>query len=57
MRNGGGLAAFKAGLNHAVLVILTTLVAVCVADMNFHSGDPIAELIKSLFHRTFNLAG
>jgi hypothetical protein len=32
-------------------------VAVCVADMNFHSGDPIAESIKSLFHRTFNLAG
>ena len=47
MLNGGGLAAFKTSLNHAVLVILTTLVAVCVADMNFHSGDPIAESIKA----------
>ena len=43
VRDGNGLAAPEARFHHAALVILSALVAVLVAEVDFHPGDPIAE--------------
>ena len=46
MGDGNGLAALEARFHHAALVILSTLVGVLVAEVDFHPGDPIVELLQ-----------
>lgn len=42
----GGLLPFDAGFHHAPLVVVPTLVAVLVAEMNFHARDVSADVAK-----------
>ena len=57
MRNGGGLAPLKSNFHHAAFVVLSSLVAVHVTEVDFHARDPIAKSVKGLLHHTFNLGG
>ena len=40
------LPAFETGLQHAAMVMLTALVAVLVAQVNFHPGDMFTEALR-----------
>jgi hypothetical protein len=50
VRDCDGLAAFEAGLHHAALVVLTLLVAVFIAQVDFHPCDAITEVAQGTFH-------
>jgi hypothetical protein len=52
-----GLAAFEAGFHHAALVVLSTLVAALVAQVDLHSRDVIAEMAQSTLHYAADLSG
>jgi hypothetical protein len=51
------LPAFQTGLEYAALVLLPALVAVLVAQMNFHSGDVCAETLQRLLDGGAHLCG
>jgi SNF family Na+-dependent transporter len=43
--------------HHAALVVLAALVAVLVAEVDFHAGDLVAEPAQGLFHHRFDASG
>ena len=47
--------AFEAGFHHAALVVLAALVAAPVAQVDFHSGDVIAESAQGALHYASDL--
>ena len=57
MRDDGGLAPLESGLHNAAFTVLATLVAVHVAEMDFHPRDPIAESVQGTLHHAFNMGG
>jgi hypothetical protein len=52
-----GLAAFEAGFHHAALVVLATLVAALVAQVDLHSRDVIADSAQGTLHYATDLSG
>jgi hypothetical protein len=56
VRNGGWLTPLEASLHHAVLVVLTDLVAVLVTQVNFHSCDLIAKSAQGVGYRALDVA-
>jgi hypothetical protein len=55
--DGGGLAPLESGLHNAAYTVLASLVAVHVAEMDFHPRDPIAESVQGALHHAFNMGG
>src|SRR5664280_382653 len=44
------LPSFKTGFHHTALVVRATLIAVFVAQVNFHSRYMVAESDQGIFH-------
>jgi hypothetical protein len=44
------LASFEAGFHDAALVVRAVLIAVLVAQVDFHSRDVIADSAQGMFH-------
>jgi len=57
MFDGGGLATFETGLNHAVLVIRTSLTSVYVTKVDFDSRDVIGTVGEGILHQSFDVGG
>jgi hypothetical protein len=55
MLDGRGLTSFESGLDHAVLIILTGLTGICVAEVDFNSRDLIAKVDKGVLHQPFDM--
>jgi hypothetical protein len=55
--NRDGLASFEAGLHHATLFVLASLIAVFVAQVNLHSRDVISDSDQGIFHCATDLSG
>jgi hypothetical protein len=52
------LAAFEAGFNHAAYVVIAALlVAVLIAQVDFHSCDVIADFAQGTLHYATDLMG
>jgi hypothetical protein len=51
-----GLAAFEAGFHHAAFVALAVLMGVLIAQVDFHTGDVIAESAQGTFHISLDLS-
>jgi hypothetical protein len=57
VRDSGGLAAFKAGFHHTThVVIAALLVAVLIAQVDFHSRDVIADAAQGTLHDATDLS-
>jgi hypothetical protein len=56
MSDRDGLAAFEAGFHHAALVVLSVLIAVLIAQMDFHSRDVAADSPQRAFHLATDLS-
>ncbi len=58
MRHRDRLAAFESGFQHAAHVFITAfLVAILIAQLDFHSRDVIAESLEGVLHGTSDLSG
>lgn len=58
MRSRDGLAAFEAGFHHAAHVVIAHfLVAVLIAQVDFHPRDVIAEPTQGTIHDAAYLRG
>lgn len=50
------LEARQAGFQHAVHALVVGLMAVLLAEMDFHSGEPGAESAQGCLHETHDVA-
>jgi hypothetical protein len=51
------LLTLEAGFDHAALIVRAALLSVLVAEVDFHTGDPIAESIQGTLDHTCEPCG
>src|SRR5687768_12352949 len=55
MAHGHGLKAREAGLQQAAFVVAPAFLAVLVAEVDFHAGDPVGEPAHGTLHHGLDL--
>jgi len=55
--DGGWLMALEPRFHHATQVIAAALVAILIADVDFHPGDLTLEAGETILHDTLDLLG